>query len=252
MNEIDKDKFGAFVADRRKALDMTQKELAARIFVSDKAVSKWERGLSLPDVALLEPLSQALDVTLTELLRGERLAGELDAGEVEELMAGAIHLTAGEQARRDRDKRRWRLAYLLCALLSLGECWGLLALGYTWEELGATVLLVVGLCLLFGAWLCFWARETLPAYYDQNKISFYGDGVFRMNLPGVHFNNSNWPHILGAMRGWLLGALVIFPPVWWGVHTLWPGRVLALELPLTLAACLGFFLPAYVVGKKHQ
>ena len=51
---------------------MTQKELAQRLFVSDKAVSKWERGLSMPDVALLAPLSELLGVTVTELLRGQR------------------------------------------------------------------------------------------------------------------------------------------------------------------------------------
>ena len=44
--EIDKERFGAFVSGRRKALGLTQKELAARLFVSDKAVSKWERGVS--------------------------------------------------------------------------------------------------------------------------------------------------------------------------------------------------------------
>jgi len=114
------------------------------------------------------------------------------------------------------------------------------------------VLLVVMLCVLFGAWLCFLARESLPRYYDENKISFYGDGVFRMNLPGVHFNNSNWPHVLNAMRVWLLGTEVAFPPLWWAVHTLWPGHALIAELPLTLFACLGFCLPAYFAGKKYE
>lgn len=108
------------------------------------------------------------------------------------------------------------------------------------------------LCVLFGAWLCFLARESLPRYYDENKISFYGDGVFRMNLPGVHFNNSNWPHVLNAMRVWLLGTEVAFPPLWWAVHTLWPGHALSAELPLTLFACLGFFLPTYFAGKKYE
>ncbi|MBQ1612683.1 MAG: helix-turn-helix transcriptional regulator, partial [Alphaproteobacteria bacterium] len=49
---MDKEKFGAFIAERRKALDMTQKELADRLMISDKAVSKWERGLSFPDITL--------------------------------------------------------------------------------------------------------------------------------------------------------------------------------------------------------
>ena len=52
---MDKTKFAALVAARRKAKGLTQKQLADRLHVSDKAVSKWERALSLPDIELLEP-----------------------------------------------------------------------------------------------------------------------------------------------------------------------------------------------------
>ena len=68
MFDIDKQRFGEFLAALRREKGLTQKELAQRLYLSDKAVSKWERGLSLPDVTLLIPLSQALGVTVTELL----------------------------------------------------------------------------------------------------------------------------------------------------------------------------------------
>ena len=68
MYELDKEAFGRFLAGLRKEKGLTQRQLAERLFVSDKAVSKWERGLSLPDTALLIPLAEALDVTVTELL----------------------------------------------------------------------------------------------------------------------------------------------------------------------------------------
>ena len=51
---------------------MTQRELADRLHVTDKAVSKWETGKGFPDLKLLEPLAQALDVSLVELLQGAR------------------------------------------------------------------------------------------------------------------------------------------------------------------------------------
>lgn len=76
MYEMDKAAFGAFLAGLRKQKGMTQKELASRLFVSDKAVSKWERGLSIPDVTLLEPLAEQLEVTVTELLRARRMEKE--------------------------------------------------------------------------------------------------------------------------------------------------------------------------------
>ena len=57
MYEIDKQKFGAFVASLRKEKGLTQKELAQQLFISDKAVSKWETGVSIPDTALLIPIA---------------------------------------------------------------------------------------------------------------------------------------------------------------------------------------------------
>ena len=69
---MDNLKFGAFIAQLRKEKNMTQKELADRLHVTDKAVSKWETGKGFPDVKLMEPLAQELGVSLVELLQGER------------------------------------------------------------------------------------------------------------------------------------------------------------------------------------
>ena len=66
------EKTGKLIAEVRREKGMTQKELAAQLHVSDRAVSKWERGAGFPDVALLEGLAEALDLTVTDLLRGER------------------------------------------------------------------------------------------------------------------------------------------------------------------------------------
>ena len=253
MYEMDKKRFGAFLAELRRGQGMTQRELAEKLFVSDKAVSKWERGLSLPDVALLRPLAESLEVSVAELLQGERIKEEtLERPKVDRLVEGAIQLSQEQQEQRKRSRRKWRLAYLLCALAGTVETGLLVALGAGWEDLGDTVFLVEALCLLFGAWLCFRVKETLPTYYDQNQISFYSDGVFRLNLAGVRLNNSNWPHILTAMRGWLLGAMALFPGLWWGTRTLWPEHAPTLKLPLTLLAALGLFLPAIIVGKKYE
>ena len=69
---MDAKRFGCFVAERRKELGLTQKELAAKIQVTDKAVSKWERGLGLPDISTIEPLASALSVSIEELMRSEK------------------------------------------------------------------------------------------------------------------------------------------------------------------------------------
>ena len=88
MFELDKTSFAKFLAEQRKEKGYTQKELAEKLFISDKAVSKWERSLSMPDISLLIPLAELLEVSVTELLEGRRLdpSSEMNAGKVEELV----------------------------------------------------------------------------------------------------------------------------------------------------------------------
>ena len=64
-------KIGKFIEARRRALGMTQRELASRLFISSKSVSKWETGRGMPDVSLLLELCEILQVTAEELLHGE-------------------------------------------------------------------------------------------------------------------------------------------------------------------------------------
>ena len=64
-------RIGRFIAERRKALGLTQRRLAEQLAVSDKAGSKWETGRGLPDVLLMPPLCAALGVTVNDLLSGE-------------------------------------------------------------------------------------------------------------------------------------------------------------------------------------
>ena len=69
---MDAQKFGTFIAQCRKEKSMTQSELAAKIMVTDKAVSRWERGKGFPDINLLLPLAEALEVSVLELMHSER------------------------------------------------------------------------------------------------------------------------------------------------------------------------------------
>ena len=69
---MDNIKFGKLILKLRKKQNMTQKELAEKLNVTDKAVSKWERGDSFPDITLLEPIAKELGVTVSELITGEK------------------------------------------------------------------------------------------------------------------------------------------------------------------------------------
>ena len=70
---MDAKKFGMFIATLRKEKNMTQVDLAKKLQVTDKAVSKWERGLGFPDINSIEPLADALGVSVLEIMRSEKI-----------------------------------------------------------------------------------------------------------------------------------------------------------------------------------
>ena len=99
---MDAHKFGAFVAGRRRERNMTQADLASKIQVTDKAVSRWERGLGFPDINIIEPLADALEVSVLELMKSERMAANQVTGEeASEAIADTLNV-ARLQRRRER------------------------------------------------------------------------------------------------------------------------------------------------------
>lgn len=66
-------KFGKFIAELRKDKNLTQAELAEKLYVTDKAISRWERGLGFPDINTIQPLADALGVTITELMESRHI-----------------------------------------------------------------------------------------------------------------------------------------------------------------------------------
>ena len=70
---MNQEKIGKFISELRKEKNLTQSDLAEQLDVSINAVSKWERGLSMMDISLLKPLSEILDISVSELLNGQRI-----------------------------------------------------------------------------------------------------------------------------------------------------------------------------------
>lgn len=82
---MDASKIGNLIYELRVARNMTQKQLAERLFISDKTVSKWERGGGFPDLALLPDIAQVLDVRLEDLLRGEIDTNDMTGGNMKNI-----------------------------------------------------------------------------------------------------------------------------------------------------------------------
>lgn len=110
---MDRRKTGALIAAARKEKNMTQRELAQTLHVSDRAISKWERGAGFPDISLLEPLADALDLSVLDLLRGEET--KWDDGS-DRRVREAVHIVAEEAKKR---LRRVLRTAKLCAGLCL-------------------------------------------------------------------------------------------------------------------------------------
>lgn len=123
--------FGTFICQRRKELGLTQKEFAQRLFVTDSAVSKWERGLAYPDITLLQSICQVLQCSEKELLSASE---DTEGRRVEQLAQKYLRLT-----------RTYRAAqFLLFGLIALGCLIGNLvgdhALTWFWIVLAAEAL----------------------------------------------------------------------------------------------------------------
>ena len=73
---MNQEKIGKFIAEKRKENKLTQEQLAEQLNISKNAVSKWERGINLPDVSIMQDLCKILNITLNELFIGEKILDE--------------------------------------------------------------------------------------------------------------------------------------------------------------------------------
>ena len=102
---------GAFISSRRKELSLNQKQLAEKLGVTDKAVSKWETGRSAPDIALLEPLARELGVSVVEILQGEKIEEENFPAVSDEVVVTTM--------KKDKKKLRRAVVITIAVMLSL-------------------------------------------------------------------------------------------------------------------------------------
>lgn len=114
---MDKEKIGLFIKELRKEKNQTQRELAGKIHVTDKAVSKWERGLSIPDTTILPDLAKELDISIHELLQGERNTSDIiETVQAESLLADTVRTVNTVQKKKNRI---WKCVLFIQGILFL-------------------------------------------------------------------------------------------------------------------------------------
>ena len=105
------EKVGNFIRKKRKDKNLTQKELAKELGVSDKAISKWERGICCPDISLLKDLSSILGISVNELLSGEDIE-KLEKEKTDDVLVDSV-----KQYTSIEKKKKKKLLIFTCVLL---------------------------------------------------------------------------------------------------------------------------------------
>ena len=251
MYQINNEKFGKFLSEMRKEKSMTQKELADKLFVSDKTVSKWERGNSMPNVTLLMPISDVLGITVTELLKGEKISenNSLNTDEVEKLVINSLDLSVRDTIRQR--KKNWIYAFLISIGVVIAQAILMTVSGITIEQMRDSI--YISFLMLIFAVCCIFVKEVLPPYYDKDKINFVSQGVFKIHMPGLAFNNGNWIYVLTVFRLFTLGVAILAPILCYlcisiGGVDLWN----SIKCPSILILLAGLIVATYIVGKKYE
>ena len=104
------------------------------------------------------------------------------------------------------------------------------------------------LAAVFGGYFWLLVPVRLPDFYDENRIGFYWDYCFRMNLPGVAFNNANWPRVVAVMRAWSCLVLALLPFLHLALTRFLPVQGLDRSYPFLVLGSL--FLPLYFAGRQ--
>ena len=99
---MNQQKIGKFISERRKIKNLTQMELAEKLGVSNRTISKWENGNSLPDYSIIHNLCEVLDISINELLSGEELTKENYQKKLEENIVSTIDYNNKKRNKRIR------------------------------------------------------------------------------------------------------------------------------------------------------
>ena len=161
---MDQIKIGRFIAERRKAAGFTQMQLAERLNITDRAVSKWETGRAMPDVSIMLALCDILGISVNELLCGEKIIMENNDQKNEQLLLDM----AGEIERKN--KTIWNAMWTIMTVSIIGLIGGLAIIAFFVPEGPWMLAAILALCVVFLI-PCFYALKlevSVGAYKCKN------------------------------------------------------------------------------------
>lgn len=218
---MDPKEFGGFVLTCRKDLGLSQSELAQKLGVTAKAISRWERGVGFPDIRLLEPLADALNITLIELMQSKRMEPSLPAERAISMVSDSVASIEEQKERTRKQKRDMTLGLLLIGI-SAGFLW-CLGCFYSFERWwisGALRLIaVIGGILGCRAFYCIQTGSYLKPNDDspwKSWKAWAACGIAVLGLVCCLWLKDLFPrgslHHVGMI---LLGVAMVLPGAYW-------------------------------------
>ena len=233
---------GNFIAERRKAKGLTQKQLANKLYVSDKAISKWERNICLFDISLIQPLADILDVRVDELLEGKLLESKQDDTIIQKIKEDS-----------QKKQKHLRMFYLISLAICLFSTAYLIHI-YTIDTLQQIdYFTYIVIAVVMGGYFVFFTPKQLPDYYDKNQIHFISTGIMRINMPGIHFNNNNWFRISMAIDIWSC-IMMLICPLFFGIslYTSFSEILITQKVIICIVILSTFFIPIILCAKRYE
>ena len=161
MNQI---KIGRFIAESRKKVNLTQMQLAERLGITDRAVSKWENGKSMPDSSIMLDLCKELKITVNELLSGEKINMENNNQKNEQLL-----LDMAKEVEQ-KNKTIWTSMWVIMIVSMTALLAGIFLSAFLIPEGSWQLVAILGICIVFLI-PCFYALKlevSVGAYKCQN------------------------------------------------------------------------------------
>ena len=121
---MNQEKIGKFILELRKEKNMTQQELADKIGVTDRAISKWENGRCLPDLSLMKPLCDELGISINELISGEKIDKKEYQDKFEENVLNTINYSQ-KQIKKAKNKYAIIMGIIILFLITFGTLFGI-------------------------------------------------------------------------------------------------------------------------------
>ena len=177
---MDQIKTGKFIAERRRAKQLTQRELAQKLLVSDKTVSKWETGKGLPEVSLMMPLCEILGINVNELLSGELIDSAAYQKYAEENMMKLID-------ERKENKRKLILECVVVMITLLASITIIMVAGYIELTTPIRILLIaIAVVIMFGGIAVAAALEMTAGGFECAKCGEYFVPTKTAYIMGAH------------------------------------------------------------------